>query len=55
MAQPLKWSPEAVEDLEHHAQFIERDSPHYATVVVSRIIAALELCREHPHIGTQSA
>jgi len=53
MALVLKWSPEAIEDIEHHAQFIERDSPYYAAVVVSKIVDALEMCRKHPHIGRQ--
>lgn len=53
MAQPLKWSPEAVEDLEYHARFIERDSPYYASVVASKIVESLEQCQEHPQIGRQ--
>ena len=51
MAQSIKWSPEALEDLEHHAGFIERDSPHYATAVVTKIVDSIEECGVHPEIG----
>jgi len=32
------WSPQAIEDIESIANFIERDSPFYAKAVVTKII-----------------
>ena len=40
MAVQLAWSPEALEDVEQIAEYIERDSPWYAQAVVSRLIEA---------------
>ena len=51
MARYLEWSPEAVEDLETIATYIERDSRYYARVVISRIILVSESIPEHPGIG----
>lgn len=51
MAQSIKWSPEALEDLEHHASFIERDSQYYASAVVTKIVESIEQCGVHPEIG----
>lgn len=36
----VNWSPEAVEDVEEIAQYIEKDSPHYAQAVTDDIVAA---------------
>ena len=35
MARQLRWSPEAIEDVESIANYIERDSGYYARAVVS--------------------
>ena len=35
MARQLRWSPEAIEDIESIANYIERDSAYYARAVVS--------------------
>lgn len=51
MAKQLVWSPEAVEDLEHIAHHIERDSAHYARAVVSQIVAKAESIPENPKLG----
>lgn len=51
MARQLTWSPEAVEDIEAIAAFIERDSPWYAQVVASRIIEVAESIPEQPEMG----
>ena len=42
MAGRLSRSPEALEDLEQIAAYIERDSPWYAQAVVQRIVADAE-------------
>lgn len=51
MARFLAWSPEAAEDVEHIALYIERDSAHYARAVVSRIVATAESILENPELG----
>lgn len=45
------WSPEAVEDLESIAEYIERDSMFYARSVVSKILEASRNIKEFPLIG----
>jgi len=47
----VTWSPEAVEDLESIAEYIERDSSFYAQSVVSQIIATSRKVKEFPLIG----
>ncbi|VAW49183.1 Death on curing protein, Doc toxin [hydrothermal vent metagenome] len=47
----VEWSPEAVEDLEYIAEYIERDSEFYARSVVSKILATSRKIPEQPYIG----
>ena len=51
MARVLIWSPEAVEDVEAIAGYIERDSPWYAKAVVSKIVEIAESIPEFPEMG----
>jgi len=51
MARQLRWSPEAVEDVEAIAIYIERDSSYYAQAVVSRIVSLIDSIPDHPEIG----
>ena len=51
MARQLRWSPEAVEDVEAIALYIERDSSYYAQAVVSRIVSLADSIPEHPELG----
>ncbi|MBL4620766.1 MAG: type II toxin-antitoxin system RelE/ParE family toxin [Immundisolibacteraceae bacterium] len=51
MAQQLSWSPEAVEDLQAIAEFISRDSPGYASAVVTKMVAVSRSLIETPLIG----
>jgi len=51
MARFLAWSPEAIEDIERIALYIERDSIHYARAVVARIVAIAESIPENPELG----
>ncbi len=51
MEYQLTWSPEAVEDLESIAEYIERDSSFYAQSVVSKILEASRDIKEFPLIG----
>ena len=47
----VKWSPEAIEDIESIAEFIARDSEYYARAVVTEIISVSRNVREFPLIG----
>ena len=51
MARGLVWSPEAVEDIESIASYIERDSPWYAKAVASKIVETAETIPEFPELG----
>lgn len=51
MEYQITWSPEAVEDLESIAKYIERDSPYYAQSVVSRVLELSRKIQEFPFIG----
>lgn len=47
----VTWSPEALEDLEAVAEYIERDFLFYAQSVVSKILGASRNIKEFPLIG----
>ena len=51
MEYQITWSPEAVEDLESIAEYIERDSSFYAQSVVSQILETSRKIKEFPFIG----
>jgi addiction module RelE/StbE family toxin len=51
MAYRLAWSPEAIEDIQAIASYIERDSPWYARAVVSKIVETAEAIPDHPELG----
>ena len=51
MARQLRWSPEAVEDVEAIALYIERDSSYYARAVVSRIVLLADSIPEHAELA----
>lgn len=51
MARALIWSPEAVEDIEAIAAYIERDSPWYARAVASKIVETAESIPDYPELG----
>ena len=51
MAHRLAWSPEAIEDIEAIASYIERDSLWYARAVVSKIVETAEAIPDHPELG----
>ena len=51
MALRVEWSPEAVEDIESIASYIERDSEWYAKAVVSRFIELAEAAAQFPDAG----
>jgi len=47
----VKWSPEAIEDIESIAEFIARDSEYYARAVVTEILSVSRNVHEFPLIG----
>ena len=51
MAGALVWSPEAIEDIEAIAAYIERDSPWYAKAVVSQLMETAESILQYPQLG----
>ncbi len=51
MARVVVWSPEAVEDVEAIAAYIQRDSSWYAKAVVSKIVDTVESISEFPELG----
>jgi len=50
MAQ-VRWTSQAVDDIESIAEFISQDSIHYASLFVSDILAAVERLEHFPQIG----
>lgn len=51
MARALVWSPEAIEDIEAIAAYIERDSPWYARAVATKIVEVAESIPDYPELG----
>jgi len=51
MARGLAWSPEAIEDIESIASYIERDSAWYARAVASKIAETAESIPGFPELG----
>jgi len=51
MACLLAWSPEALEDVELIASYIERDSLLYAKIVASKIVSTAENIPLNPAMG----
>ena len=47
----IKWSPEAIEDVEAIAEYISRDSEFYARAVVSKILELARRLPEFPEAG----
>lgn len=47
----LKWTPKAINDIKNIADFISKDSFHYATLTVRSIRYKARLLRNHPKIG----
>ena len=47
----LEWANEALDDIESIATFIEKDSPTYAKVVVSKIFEKAEVLQDFPKLG----
>ena len=50
MAQ-VRWTPQAVDDLDAIAEFISQDSLHYATLFVLDVLQAVDRLTEFPKLG----
>lgn len=53
MAIKLEWSEEALEDIESIATYIEKDSPAYASSVVSKFFEKAEILKEFTELGRE--
>jgi addiction module RelE/StbE family toxin len=47
----INWSPEALEDTEEIARYIQKDSPRYAGIVVDKLIEASRTLTSSPQRG----
>ncbi len=47
----VRWTDQAIADLTAIRVFIEQDSPHYASVVVTRLIGAVDRLKDYPQSG----
>ncbi len=47
----IRWTPQAVEDIEAIRQYVGRDSAHYADLLVRRLVKAVERIHEFPKSG----
>lgn len=47
----LIWSPQSLRDLESIRDYVAADSPHYAALVVERIIQGVERLTSFPESG----
>jgi plasmid stabilization system protein ParE len=47
----IKWSPQAIRDVESIRDYIAQDSPRYAELTVGRILAAVERLHAFPQSG----
>jgi addiction module RelE/StbE family toxin len=49
----VRWTPQAADDLQAIYDFIGRDSPHYAQLVVEDLLAAIDRLERFPLMGRQ--
>ena len=47
----ILWSPQALSDLESIRDYIARDSPRYAELVLQRLVAAVDQLEAFPESG----
>src|SRR6266545_1268795 len=47
----IVWAPQAIEDVEAIRAYVAHDSPHYANLVVERIVTAVSLLESSPRSG----
>jgi len=47
----VRWTPLAADDLEAISEFVSRDSPYYANILVLDVMAAIERLADFPQLG----
>lgn len=47
----VEWTVQAVEDIDNIAEFISRDSEHYATIQVARFFNSVKVLEKYPLSG----
>jgi len=47
----VNWSPEALDDIDDIAAYIQKDSPLYAQAVVEQLIESSRKLQDHPYRG----
>ena len=47
----VRWTPQAVDDLESIAEFISRDSPQYSSLFVIDVLYAVDRLNQFPRSG----
>ena len=47
----VRWTPLAANDLEAISEFVSRDSPYYANILVLDVMAGIERLADFPHLG----
>lgn len=47
----VRWTDQAIEDVESIRDFIARDSPRYALLVAERLVGAVERLESFPRSG----
>jgi plasmid stabilization system protein ParE len=47
----VRWTKQALNDIDHIAEFIANDSEYYASVQVKRFFAAVKVLEKRPTIG----
>jgi len=47
----VRWTQQAADDLESITDFISQDSPHYARLFATDVIAAVERLSSFPNLG----
>jgi plasmid stabilization system protein ParE len=53
MARPVRWTEGAADDLEQIAQYVARDSEHYAAALVAEILEAAQSLEEFSERGRE--
>ena len=48
---PIRWSPQAVRDLESIREYIAKDSEQYADLVLRRLVGAVDRLESFPDSG----
>ncbi len=47
----IRWTDQAIEDIENIAQFIAQDSPRYAKIQAQRFFTGVDILKTQPKLG----